>query len=67
MAFVTLGFQHVVANMFVIPAAIFAGHATWADLVSNVVPAFLGNAVGGAIFVGAIYFVAYNKKKAVAK
>ncbi|GEK34043.1 formate/nitrite transporter family protein [Kurthia sibirica] len=65
MAFVTLGFQHVVANMFVIPAAIFAGHATWMQLIDNVIPAFLGNAVGGALFVGAIYFVAYNKKKAV--
>lgn len=63
MAFVTLGFQHVVANMFVIPASIFAGHSTWMQLLENVIPAFLGNVVGGAVFVGAIYFVAYSKKK----
>ncbi len=32
MAFVAIGFQHVVANMFVIPAAIFAGSFTWGSL-----------------------------------
>ncbi|MDQ0189467.1 formate/nitrite transporter family protein [Alicyclobacillus cycloheptanicus] len=59
MAFVAIGFQHVVANMFVIPAAIFAGYYTWADYFRNFVPVFLGNAVGGAIFVGALYYIAY--------
>src|SRR5699024_6372568 len=29
MAFVAIGFQHVVANMFIIPAAIFAGSFHW--------------------------------------
>jgi len=63
MAFVTIGFQHVVANMFVIPAGIFAGGAiTWGDFLQNVVPAFLGNVVGGAVFVGLAYYVAYQKK-----
>lgn len=61
MAFVAIGFQHVVANMFVIPAAIFAGHFTWYDYLGNFVPVFLGNAVGGAIFVGCAYWVAYLK------
>ena len=32
MAFVVIGFQQVVANMFVISAVIFAGHLTWMDL-----------------------------------
>jgi formate/nitrite transporter len=59
MAFVAIGFQHVVANMFVIPAAIFSGHMTWADYFPNFVAVFLGNAVGGAIFVGLAYFLAY--------
>ncbi|WP_438446221.1 formate/nitrite transporter family protein [Gorillibacterium sp. sgz5001074] len=62
MAFVAIGFQHVVANMFVIPAAIFAGHLTWADYFTNFVPVWLGNLVGGAIFVGGIYYLAYLKK-----
>ncbi len=60
MAFVAIGFQHVVANMFIIPAAIFAGQATWADYVPNFFAVFLGNAVGGAVFVGLVYYLAYR-------
>lgn len=62
MAFVAIGFQHVVANMFVIPAAIFAGHLSWAQYFQNFVPVWLGNLVGGAIFVSGIYYMAYLKK-----
>jgi formate transporter len=61
MAFVLIGFQHVVANMFIIPAAIFAGALSWVEFLSNVIPVFLGNAAGGAIFVSLIYFIAYKK------
>lgn len=60
MAFVAIGFQHVVANMFIVPAAIFAGYLSWAEYLPNFVAVFLGNAVGGAIFVGLAYFVAYR-------
>ncbi|WP_210366577.1 formate/nitrite transporter family protein [Bacillus sp. REN3] len=60
MGFVAIGFQHVVANMFVIPAAIFAGHYSWGDYFTNFVPVYLGNAVGGGIFVGAIYWFSYK-------
>lgn len=63
MTFVAIGFQHVVANMFVIPAAIFAGHFTWIDYLSNFVPVFLGNAVGGSVFVAMLYWIAYNRKE----
>jgi len=60
MAFVAIGFQHVVANMFLIPAAIFAGYLSWGALVHNLVAVFLGNAVGGAIFVGLAYYVSFG-------
>jgi formate/nitrite transporter len=60
MAFVALGFQHVVANMFLIPAAIFAGQATWGEYMSNFLPVFLGNAAGGSLFVAGIYRLAYH-------
>ncbi|WHX98403.1 formate/nitrite transporter family protein [Neobacillus sp. DY30] len=63
MAFVAIGFQHVVANMFVIPAAIFAGHFTWMDYLGNFIPVFLGNAVGGGLFIGMAYWFAYKKKE----
>ncbi|WP_025729020.1 formate/nitrite transporter family protein [Atopobacter phocae] len=56
MTFVLIGFQHVVANFFVIPAAIFAGgDITWMDFLWNVIPVLLGNAVGGAVIIGALY------------
>lgn len=61
MTFVLIGFQHVVANMFIIPAAIFIGELTWLDFLSNVIPVFLGNATGGSIMVSLIYFMAYKK------
>ncbi|RFU67695.1 formate/nitrite transporter family protein [Peribacillus saganii] len=59
MAFVAIGFQHVVANMFLIPAAIFAGHLTWFDYIRNFIPVFLGNVVGGSLLVGFVYWFVY--------
>lgn len=59
MGFVAIGFQHVVANMFVIPAAIFAGHGSWSEYLSNFVAVYLGNTVGGAVFVGFAYYFTY--------
>ncbi|MNP63145.1 putative formate transporter 1 [compost metagenome] len=63
MAFVAIGFQHVVANMFLIPAAIFEGYYSWGEYLKNFVPVWLGNLTGGAIFVAAAYWTAYLKDK----
>lgn len=60
MIFVAIGFQHSVANMFVIPAAIFEGEATWGQFLSNVIPVYLGNIVGGAVMVSALYYHAFK-------
>lgn len=62
MIFVLIGFQHVVANFFIIPAAIFVGELSWIDFFQNVIPVWLGNLVGGAIFVGGIYTFTYWKQ-----
>lgn len=62
MIFVLIGFQHVVANFFIIPAAIFAGELSWLDFLMNIIPVWLGNAVGGAVFVGGFYVMAYHQK-----
>jgi formate/nitrite transporter FocA (FNT family) len=64
MAFVALGFDHVVANMFFLPAAIFAhaGDLTWGDTLHNWVFAFLGNVVGATIFVAASYWFLYVRE-----
>ncbi len=69
MAFVTIGFEHVVANMFFIPVGIFIGGVTWSQFfINNMIPATLGNIVGGAIFVACIYWFTYLRgtKKAEA-
>ncbi len=63
MAFVAMGFDHVVANMFFLPAAIFAGvdGIGWGDALHNWVFAFLGNLVGAAVFVAASYWYLYGR------
>ncbi|MNJ49092.1 putative formate transporter 1 [compost metagenome] len=63
MAFVAIGFQHVVANMFLIPAAIFEGYFSWGDYIRNFVPVWLGNLTGGALFVAGTYWMAYLKDR----
>ena len=64
MAFVTIGFEHSVANMFFIPLVIFLGaEVSWAQLfINNLIPVTLGNIVGGAIFVAMIYWYVYLKE-----
>jgi formate/nitrite transporter len=74
MAFVAIGFEHVVANMYFIPAGIFlhrwagiAGPAgldpaslNWVSFLwKNMVPATIGNIIGGGVFVGMSYWGAY--------
>ena len=61
MIFVAIGFQHSIANCFLIPAAIFEGGSTWMAFLQNFVPVYLGNIIGGTIFVGAFYYHSYKK------
>jgi formate/nitrite transporter len=63
MAFVAMGFDHVVANMFFLPAAIFANvpGIDWGDAVHNWIFAFLGNLVGAGIFVAGAYWYLYAR------
>ncbi len=66
MLFVTLGYEHSIANMFFVPAAIYSGaDIAWGDfVVSNLLPATLGNLVGGAGLVGAVYgYLFLDRKK----
>jgi formate transporter len=64
MAFVALGFDHVVANMFFLPAAIFAGvpGIGWGDALHNWLFAFIGNVAGATIFVAAGYWFLYARE-----
>ncbi|WP_407423465.1 formate/nitrite transporter family protein [Methanobrevibacter sp.] len=64
MAFVTIGFEHSVANMFFIPLGMFLGAegVNWGSMIiNNLIPVTLGNIVGGAVFVACIYWFTYLK------
>src|ERR671917_423429 len=65
MAFVAIGFDHVVANMFFLPAAIFADvpGIGWGDALHNWIFAFLGNLVGASVFVASAYWYLHLKDK----
>lgn len=60
-AFVFLGFQHSVANMFLLPAAYFNGALTMTQIILNIIPVWIGNFMGGAIVVSFGYYLAYKK------
>lgn len=64
MAFVTMGFEHSIANMFFIPSAIFYGSdISWSQfIIQNLIPATLGNIVGGGVFVGAAYWFMFLRE-----
>jgi len=59
LAFISSGFEHVVANMTTFSLGLFSGEGwtTWAELARNVLWVGLGNVVGGAVVVGLGYVV----------
>lgn len=74
-AFAISGAEHIVANMFYIPTALFVknnaeymelAHATadqlsWSKfLVNNALPVTIGNIIGG-VFIGGMYYLIYKK------
>ena len=63
-AFVALGFEHSVANMYLVPVAWLSGAETitWLGFVRNLVPVTLGNITGGGLFVAAVYWMIYLRK-----
>jgi formate/nitrite transporter len=63
MAFVAMGFDHVVANMFFLPAAMWAGvpGIGWGDTLLNWLFAGVGNLVGAVIFVATSYWYLFLK------
>lgn len=80
-AFVAVGFEHSIANMYFIPLGIFlrddpavlaaAGktaeqltNLTWQGFIwNNLVPVTLGNIIGGAIMVSAVYWFVYLRNE----
>ena len=66
MAFVAIGYEHSVANMFFIPTAIFYGSpVTWGEfIINNLIPATIGNIIGGSLLVGGAYWYIFGERKA---
>jgi len=62
-SFIALGLEHSVANMFIIPLGIFSGASvSWkAFALNNLLPVTLGNIVGGAVMVAAVFSAVYGK------
>jgi len=62
-AFVALGLDHSVANMFIIPLGMMRGAnvSIYDFLVKNLLPVTLGNIVGGALCVMGLYGSAFGK------
>jgi formate/nitrite transporter len=64
-AFVTLGLEHSVANMFFLPLGMLAGMppdaANTTGIAGNLVAVTAGNIVGGAGFVGIVYWIIYRR------
>jgi formate transporter len=71
-AFIAAGFEHCVANMYFLPLAWLlvqtgnvpanfdASPITMAGIIHNLIPVTLGNIVGGAGLVGALYWAIYR-------
>ncbi len=70
-AFVAAGFEHSIANMYLMPLAMLvqqsagldAGQAavTWTGIAGNLLPVIAGNLVGGSVLVGLTYHVIYRR------
>lgn len=78
-AFVAMGFEHSVANMYFIPAGMLAASDSAlvsvvsslsldqltlsGFLLNNLLPVTLGNMIGGSVFVGLFYWFIYLREK----
>jgi len=61
-AFVALGYEHSVANMYLIPVGLLNGaEGGVAGLLANLAPVTLGNVIGGAGGVALAYWAAYRR------
>ena len=63
-AFVALGFEHSIANMYLIPVAALEPGATMGIMavLSNLIPVTIGNIVGGGALVALTYWLVYLRK-----
>jgi len=81
-AFIAMGFEHSVANMYFLTFALLikndpsllstmqtvgvtvdTSHLDFMGIVHNLIPVTLGNIVGGSVFIGLVYWLAFMRNK----
>lgn len=69
MTFATIGYEHSIANMYFVPTGLMysnsnptLGDYTFGDFIGkNLIPATIGNMIGGGVFVACVYFYVYRE------
>ena len=63
--FVGIGFEHSVANMFLLPAGLLAGAPmTYAQTVwQNLLPVTFGNLIAGAVIIAGGFYYQFGSRK----
>ena len=61
--FVMIGFQHCVANMFLVALGAMNNVLSWGQFFGNISTVFIGNAIGGVVLVGLLYSMSTSKSK----
>lgn len=65
-AFIACSYEHSVANMTLLSISLFSPHGplvSWLGFIRNLFYVTIGNIIGGALFVGALYCVATYKEQ----
>jgi formate transporter len=65
-AFVTIGFEHSIANWFLLPLGVAladAGGVSLAGVAQNLAVVTLGNIAGGTLLVAGVYWLAYLRRE----
>ncbi|HEY0825553.1 MAG TPA: formate/nitrite transporter family protein [Ramlibacter sp.] len=72
-AFVAAGFEHSIANMYLMPLAMLVqagapvagvGAVTWGGMFANLAVVIAGNLLGGSVLVGLAYHLIYHRGRA---
>ena len=63
MLFVLCGYEHCVANMFFLPLGMLVDPSiSIGSVAMNIIPATIGNLIGGGILIPFVYYFAYKNK-----
>lgn len=61
--FITIGFEHSIANMTLLSLALLLPHGDMVSVVgmfANLIPVSIGNLIGGALFIGGMFWHSQN-------